>query len=635
MVSRYVFKYISRMTTAINFYQPPYEIDLGSTKQNRLIQLTLTAHQDAKNPIIKLIAEKLRQKVGNRKIDLANGALDYIHALPLINDPPGKDIYQGSSFTLQRGGDCEKKSVVLLAICLAMGIPGQLVWLEMPSQAQDHVTVELWIDGKKQIAESTIATAKVGDVPWNRTTGLIDAPTQTSSMRDSSWEPWFDPTSGNTIQVNYGAVKYYLDFLLQLTAPNNVTEINALPFERQRALTMLAWDTLGKIYTAANYNPYRDPTLITILGQHYGGETARFTQRTNDNVLIPWRESEFGKRVIRIWQSLNRNPNDIPNRGPAGLIVRERLVVSDRMAVARGDCNGNPYQPGSDGFCDFRQSFGAYFGWLDTDGIGEGHGVPNYNWSIISWNDPPQGLSPTAPNWRFLLPLRWSFELAGTIAKKISSIGIQNWRAQGSIYQIFFNLFGARRVGLLEGNDFAALRQRLESLPQDEINAGEFARANLRSAANQFSNLAKNLGPVGQAAAGVASVLAGILPAAYGIMPTHDELGNPIFYSPGGIAFQFYTGNQELFTSPTQTYQIPNIPAQTQPPPINPVTPVTPTNEMRLFDINDVSEAKPPWEKPPQQTPPPPPPPPPPPEQPSLGSVETVGVIAALALLAK
>lgn len=619
---------------------PDVVIPDDTSPEDRLRILNATAKRAAKHFVFVKFAKLIQQEVKNNfKESLfhptllwrvqAQFALNLVHRLRYIPDKEYREIFKGPLRSIREGDDCDGLSVVLSATLWALNIVNTIVWIPFPEAQYNHVSVLITMYGREWWAESTIKSASIGDSPWDlidrgetiggvapagcigsagciltRPAGALESLPRTEGITPN-WVRWNDPTTNEQIFVDFGLAQQWLDWVIKFTSIEQMQELTDLKrtqpnfFEVQRTHTIEAWNALGMVYNAANFTPLLDPLLLGLWQAHYGGPGAKWDPNNNYTVWhAPWRTSAFGSRVIALWQSIGKNTNNIPNRGNAGLIQRERLVVvgGSGGVQSRGDCNGNPYLPGTDGFCDFRQGLGLYRGWMEDKERTEGQGVPAYDWGVLSWDDSPQGLSPQQITWKFLLPLRWSFELCHRIATEIKRIGFHNWRAQASIYQVFYNVFGARRVGLLEGNDFAAMRERIAQVPQNDIDAGQWARANMRNAAQQMGGMARSLmnspGPqalIGGAVAGVQSLLGGILPAAYGQMPTHDPDGTPIFYDQGGIPFRFITGNATLWSGkPSVT--LPNAPGA--PTPVITSDPTTPNivdnnNNQPLTDNNN------------------------------------------------
>jgi hypothetical protein len=112
--------------------------------------------------------------------EYAARALRYVQQLPRIPDPPGRERFQSVADTIERGGDCEDKAALLVALLeldsyRSPGTGGMLRWMNLePFASMNHVTALVTFDGGTtwQWAEPSIRGAVIGEEPFaaaNRT----------------------------------------------------------------------------------------------------------------------------------------------------------------------------------------------------------------------------------------------------------------------------------------------------------------------------------------------------------------------------------------------------------------------------------------------------------------------------------
>lgn len=83
-----------------------------------------------------------------------------------VPDPPGNaDKICDALTTLREGGDCEDLAALVVGAARALGVPARLVWIAQGGPL-DHVVAEVYLDGRWQWAEATIAGAQVGEHPY-------------------------------------------------------------------------------------------------------------------------------------------------------------------------------------------------------------------------------------------------------------------------------------------------------------------------------------------------------------------------------------------------------------------------------------------------------------------------------------
>lgn len=91
-----------------------------------------------------------------------------MQALPYAPDPPGSvDVVETDvGVVLRGGGDCEERAMLLVALCSADGIGGELAWLTQEGAPLDHVSALVWLGGDAAVwADATVPGARLGEHP--------------------------------------------------------------------------------------------------------------------------------------------------------------------------------------------------------------------------------------------------------------------------------------------------------------------------------------------------------------------------------------------------------------------------------------------------------------------------------------
>jgi transglutaminase-like putative cysteine protease len=91
-------------------------------------------------------------------------------------DPPGEEWFQPVARTIAQGGDCEDLSTLFVALARAAGLRAQLVWIDQPSHALNHVSAQVYLgdlarrfgatDGWAW-AETSVLGARLGENPYH------------------------------------------------------------------------------------------------------------------------------------------------------------------------------------------------------------------------------------------------------------------------------------------------------------------------------------------------------------------------------------------------------------------------------------------------------------------------------------
>jgi hypothetical protein len=131
------------------------------------------------SPIITALALKIRDDVrliaATRVRDprgdwyqwlLAQAALDEVHKLPYVPDPPTEDCYRDVELTARQGAECKGLNVFYVALLLRVGIRAEVVWIDQPGMPLNHVTSRVLLDDQQIWADASIRGARLGESPY-------------------------------------------------------------------------------------------------------------------------------------------------------------------------------------------------------------------------------------------------------------------------------------------------------------------------------------------------------------------------------------------------------------------------------------------------------------------------------------
>jgi len=131
------------------------------------------------SPIIMALARKIQDDlrrtvmtgVNSRRGDwyqwlLAQAALDEVHKLPYVPDPPTEDCYRDVELTARQGAECKGLNVFYVALLLRLGVRAEVVWIDQPGMPLNHVTSRVWLDNQQIWADASIRGARLGESPY-------------------------------------------------------------------------------------------------------------------------------------------------------------------------------------------------------------------------------------------------------------------------------------------------------------------------------------------------------------------------------------------------------------------------------------------------------------------------------------
>lgn len=154
---------------------PAYCEAVTGSPSERLARLTQLARAWSSTPLV----ERTARRCGDVLVALAT-----VQLLPYRADPDGAaDLVCDPATILRRGGDCEDRATLLVALLLALRRTARLVWIEQPHDALDHVSVQLWDGAGWQWCDPIVRGARVGEHPveaarrtgFDLTTGVTSA----------------------------------------------------------------------------------------------------------------------------------------------------------------------------------------------------------------------------------------------------------------------------------------------------------------------------------------------------------------------------------------------------------------------------------------------------------------------------
>jgi transglutaminase-like putative cysteine protease len=78
---------------------------------------------------------------------------------------PGREVLEDAAVALLRGyGDCDAKSRLFVALCIACGIPARGLPVRVDEDFP-HILAEVFVDGRWQRADPTILNSAIADIP--------------------------------------------------------------------------------------------------------------------------------------------------------------------------------------------------------------------------------------------------------------------------------------------------------------------------------------------------------------------------------------------------------------------------------------------------------------------------------------
>lgn len=98
---------------------------------------------------------------------LALETLRFVHQIPYLPDPPGKDRFAPVWWTLENGGDCDDLAAAYESLGCSNGLRTHTDWVTQPGATLDHVTNMTWIDGSDLWSESSVPGAVLGESPYH------------------------------------------------------------------------------------------------------------------------------------------------------------------------------------------------------------------------------------------------------------------------------------------------------------------------------------------------------------------------------------------------------------------------------------------------------------------------------------
>lgn len=188
----------------------PYIVPDDWSIERRLKALDQIVREGTRDPALLQAAARIRreahrmaERVPSHRGDwfarlLALEALRFVHQVPYLPDPPGKDRFAPVWWTLKNGGDCDDLGALYASLCCALGLRCVVAWITQPGQALDHVTCLVWLDGAWWFAEPSVPGAMLGESPYHAierqgawyVLGGDGKPSPDGRFRDWDWDGW-------------------------------------------------------------------------------------------------------------------------------------------------------------------------------------------------------------------------------------------------------------------------------------------------------------------------------------------------------------------------------------------------------------------------------------------------------------
>jgi len=438
------------MTLAVDPYARPWRIPDEWTPAQREAFLNARAGAEAAQrprelvqlaALVVRLANALPAK-GPRWRRLAQAALYAVQRVPYRDDPAGQEWYQGAVYTLAFGGDCEDKAELLVELCMLLEVPARVVWVALPDQAYNHVSAR--VGPSDEWAETIIPGAELGEHPVAASQRLghqgrlqsIRATPRGAPVRPSGALPsgaacppeaagwclvpyrWNTTASGDArgwlqwMQPDKAAA--WIARAVALTTEAEEARINALPLPAQRDATLAAWQALAYAYQACDLPPTSDPGYIEEVAAAYGA-------RGGANYLGKPAAQIFTAHPATAGQAREQTVNWGDWLGaPEGWITaptvarmqavqpdRYRMRIIERILL---DANGAPSLACLD--LDTTQGAACWFSNFDPLALP--------TWNTLFWKADVS--VPSMPQHWVLPPLRYTFQLARTIALRLAQL---------------------------------------------------------------------------------------------------------------------------------------------------------------------------------------------------------------------
>jgi hypothetical protein len=546
----------------------------------RLELLNALADESVTDPEVQTLSAKLWELAGRDQTRYAQLALYAAQQLPYVADPPGTDVFCNAGRTIVRGGDCDKKVVVLLALARSRGVQGRPVWMLQPWSNMDHVSAELKTAGRLEWADATLPGAALGEHPYLalmrlgtpnadklgfRPGGALtaDASTHCVALRglpsgSNAWQQCTNIASGFVQIMLPNYADGWLDEAVRRTGPREFERLERESFQVQRAAVIEAWRALSWFFLACNLPPLSCPVFREVFDQTFGNGASTGVFASDPPAVGPFGPANgpriqasgnvrgwMFQRARDQWQTMGKDMA----RVPSSFVVRTLINNKGRLVTSYA---GDPFAPNTPQGSDWRPGPFAYVGCAY---FGQQRQECNpYNWNVCNWHDPIQGTNATPWPWEFLAPLKWWLEYAGNLARALRAIGDARAIVRTSREWVTLtNASEAARVGLLGGADeLAAAALRVTANARDyaqhgpEITAQRTALSSTLGLAAAGAALIPGVGWIASGILGLGAALSQLMPGAVGIpadrfgfvqtsadtSTPRDSRGNPV---PGAV----------------------------------------------------------------------------------------------------
>lgn len=158
---------------ATSFPPGPFCIPDITPVCDRVAMMKAMAAQGINSPSVqataKFVAGRVAQMAsyGNLQFLLAQEALRVVQGLPYVPEKSGQDCYQTVEYTATYGGECKALTIYYVAVCRALGVDAEPVWITQSGQLINHVAAQVNIVGRAPMwADPSMRGARLGESPY-------------------------------------------------------------------------------------------------------------------------------------------------------------------------------------------------------------------------------------------------------------------------------------------------------------------------------------------------------------------------------------------------------------------------------------------------------------------------------------
>lgn len=133
------------------------------TREEKAAYMERGAARDARSPRVRQWAARF---AGLAPWPRARAVLRFVQLCIDYEKDPGEEVLESSNVGLERGlGDCDVKSRLFVALCLATGLEAELEPVFRGDDGFPHVRARVRLDGRWYVADPSIVNSDVGRLP--------------------------------------------------------------------------------------------------------------------------------------------------------------------------------------------------------------------------------------------------------------------------------------------------------------------------------------------------------------------------------------------------------------------------------------------------------------------------------------